>query len=605
MNRLYTKDNNPLFDKREFIKSKPQTFRNKVDAKDIVSTLEEKKVMLTNTGDPLMDLPDKDAALFCDLVYNPRLWGALYGRLSKGNLSINLKQAIAQLEIDLAKPPYSTTLESYFDKSNDYKVFKELQDTLYDPILEKYKLVVTSDAISSDDFIKADSGINFKKKYNDINFKSINYFGIAIAHAGDKKTRGIYIVNRGTAGTQDILVTDLGMAATRIIPYHTVVDHMRAGGYFAEFLLDKAVQKEFLSSDIQHIGFSGHSLGGSITQIQAVYFASLKTQGINLSRDVTFQAYGVKNVVDGVTFEFDGSWYHFAGNVLTSVVKISNNIIKSPMKLLPKKVVGVDFTGLGVTGEVIKTSRATIKMDHTKFSTNGCEEALKDLQAFVSTNYQANGAEAVVYQDGDVKGVIKVLETQTGAGSSLRTVRYISYGEPVVISEIAMPPASSDPSESLTREKVFLEKMINDINRFIDKDFDNLITENYDVFYNRLKNNYAKYKDNLNIVNYARQRDFIANSAKTICDQTIIEVNASVANYTLKALTIHSMTNYRYQGYNADNSLIVDMVDKDISDKYYEVYEGDPNLSSVATDYTAVFSKMKNYGSTKFASYNS
>ncbi|MBK2268388.1 hypothetical protein [Francisella philomiragia] len=120
MNRLYTKDNNPLFDKREFIKSKPQAFRNKVDAKDIVSTLEEKKVMLTNTEDPLTDLPDKDAALFCDLVYNPRLWGALYGRLSKGGLSINLKEAIAQLEVDLAKPPYSTTLESYFDKSDDY-----------------------------------------------------------------------------------------------------------------------------------------------------------------------------------------------------------------------------------------------------------------------------------------------------------------------------------------------------------------------------------------------------------------------------------------------------------------------------------------------------
>ncbi|MBK2268390.1 hypothetical protein IBE34_09790 [Francisella philomiragia] len=65
------------------------------------------------------------------------------------------------------------------------------------------------------------------------------------------------------------------------------------------------------------------------------------------------------------------------------------------------------------------------------------------------------------------------------------------------------------------------------------------------------------------------------------------------------------MANYRYQGYNADNSLIVDMVDIDISNKYYEAYEGDPNLSGIATNYTTVFSKMKNYGSTKFASYNS
>ncbi|MBK2268364.1 hypothetical protein [Francisella philomiragia] len=103
MNRLYTKDNNPLFDKREFIKSKPQAFRNKVNAKDIVSTLEEKNIIATNTADPLMDLPDKDAALFCDLVYNPRLWGALYGRFSKGGLSINLLEGLSEKVLEQIK----------------------------------------------------------------------------------------------------------------------------------------------------------------------------------------------------------------------------------------------------------------------------------------------------------------------------------------------------------------------------------------------------------------------------------------------------------------------------------------------------------------------
>ncbi|AJI52923.1 hypothetical protein LA55_921 [Francisella philomiragia] len=47
------------------------------------------------------------------------------------------------------------------------------------------------------------------------------------------------------------------------------------------------------------------------------------------------------------------------------------------------------------------------------------------------------------------------------------------------------------------------------------------------------------------------------------------------------------------------------MVDIDMSNKYYETYEGDPSLSGIATNYTTVFSKMKNYESTKFASYNS
>ncbi|MEY8674544.1 hypothetical protein AB9G22_09165 [Francisella philomiragia] len=98
MNRLYTKDNNPLFDKREFIKSKPQDIRNKINAKDTVSMLKEKKIIIVNTKDPLTDLPDKDAALFCDLVYNPRLWNTIYNSIYRDQQKVNLKDALIWLE---------------------------------------------------------------------------------------------------------------------------------------------------------------------------------------------------------------------------------------------------------------------------------------------------------------------------------------------------------------------------------------------------------------------------------------------------------------------------------------------------------------------------
>ncbi|AIT08847.1 hypothetical protein LO80_01875 [Candidatus Francisella endociliophora] len=639
MNKLYTKDNNPLFEKHQFIKYKPQNRRNKVDAKNIVKTLKEEGIQIL-PGEPLEDLPDKDAAIFCDLVYNPGLWAAIFKSFNINKTNINLKDAIANI-----KQENGGNLNKYFVKSKDADAFEYLSD-LYNPILEKYKLVATSDSISSDDFIRSSVGIDFTAKY-DLNFKSINYFGIAIAHFKDRKTQGIYIINRGTSaddedgflkkatfgivGSGKDILADTTMALTKLKAGGYVIKHMLAGGFFAEFLLNRDVQGlDVMESDIKHIGFSGHSLGGSITQIQEVYFADvMQRNAVNLSRAITFQAFGVKNVVDGIIIESYGAWYAYTkGDVLSSVYKVDKSVDSFSLKDIPAGVYGIDFTGKGYCKEALQSRSALPTGNDGVVFFSEHTEVMQDLNKLRAENSSFENAEALVYRNGGVVAVIKVKEISSSNGR-LREVRILSVSSDTTnpISTIPMPSKSNNEAQELLQENLFFEKMIKDIAKYINEFSEFLVADkDKSKFHERLEVNYKNYKTALNIKNYARQQDIVANIAEPVCGKTVIKVDGGF--FRLKGrVAAHSMSNYRFQGYNGDNSLIVDKVDVDFSDAYYDTLakpvglllntastiKGSAYDSTTSRDesvsafrkacknYKIVFSEMSNYKQTKFA----
>ena len=107
----------------------------------------------------------------------------------------------------------------------------------------------------------------------------------------DYSSKGVYIINRGTKSLHDF-IDDLAMGAGKLIPSPRIVPHMIQGISFGNKILDRYRPL--------NIGFSGHSLGGSIAQIQTVSFINSK-QGASLSPTKCFEPFGTKSEVDPST----------------------------------------------------------------------------------------------------------------------------------------------------------------------------------------------------------------------------------------------------------------------------------------------------------------
>jgi hypothetical protein len=221
--------------------------------------------------DPLTNLPDKDASVLCELVYESGLFNHIINEPALKNLSLG--QAIYEDE------SLKADMKAYLSKDDDGNLDIPLDDyaSYYQPILAKYKLVAVSTA------------------------NSANYFGIAVAHANDDSNSGIYVVNRGTTYSTwnaiwcDVFSSDfidMGVLG-KVMPVTIVSDHAKAGIEFANDLLKHKI--------ISNIGFTGHSLGGSVAQNQAVYYAHLEARNIlKLSPSKGFEPFGVKNEMDNL-----------------------------------------------------------------------------------------------------------------------------------------------------------------------------------------------------------------------------------------------------------------------------------------------------------------
>jgi len=306
------------------------------------------------------------------------------------------------------------------------------------------------------------------------------------------------------------------------------------GTYFAEYLLDN-------DDNIKNIGFAGHSLGGSVAQIQALYFADNKQ--IRISPHKTFEAYGVKNVVDGITLAFDGSLYHFVSNVLTSVTKVVTGFIEYSLYDIPKTAIGYLWDG---------------------------------------------GKTVVVY----------------GAGAVVDTTKYIWDGTAFVTSTVI---CSYDDSFDFCHDyDTEIKKTIIEMNAEDDAQSPaiGLDTTDYDGFHQKISSNYNNNLGNIRISNYARGGDFIAQTAKTIDAQIQIDIAEGLLNVLgyanpinlVNFLVIHTSSNYRYQGYiEANGSLLTKQVDKDNSNILY----GLKNVSN-NEDYLFVFGSMSNLSDTEF-----
>ena len=246
---------------------------------------------------PLTDLPDKDAAILCELVYESGLLNHIINEPTLSDLSLG--QAIykdgklkAEIKALLSKDdkdgsPTKGVLNMPLDNYASY----------YQPILAKYKLVAISPS------------------------NSVDYFGIAIAKECDSKNKGIYVINRGT-DTPENWITDARMALQHLIPMNTLTFCTKAGIKFAEGIID---------DNVEHVGFAGHSLGGSITQAQTVYFSSYK---VNLSPSKTFEGYGIKGFMDGVgNFDCIKNSYGF-NMVVSCSAELAHDVIKMPISAL-------------------------------------------------------------------------------------------------------------------------------------------------------------------------------------------------------------------------------------------------------------------------------
>ncbi|KFJ43992.1 hypothetical protein IBE48_05510 [Francisella philomiragia] len=243
---------------------------------------------------PLTDLPDKDAAILCELVYEQNLLNSL-------PKDKNLSSLIYDDESSLLSDKTKALLSKDEDKNSPTKgmLNMPLDDyaSYYQPVLAKYKLVAVSSS------------------------NSVDYFGIAIAKECDTKNKGIYIINRGTA-TSENWITDTRMALQHLIPVNTLTFCTKAGVEFAESVIN---------DNVEHVGFAGHSLGGSITQIQTLYFSSYD---VNLSPSKTFEGYGVKGLIDNIG-NFDCIRNSYGLNMVVSCpAELVHDVIKVPASVI-------------------------------------------------------------------------------------------------------------------------------------------------------------------------------------------------------------------------------------------------------------------------------
>jgi hypothetical protein len=205
----------------------------------------------------LKNMSDRDASVLCELVYEETFWETI--------ITESEDKSIGELLYPNGKDLDNTLKSTLSFKKQDDALFSMQQYAeYYYPILEKYKLVATSSEVGNKD----------------------GYYGIAVAYIEDEKVQGIYVINRGTTLTASDISSDLEMSLAKAFPVSLVVKHVVAGVNFAKHLKDKF--------DNPFIAFSGHSLGGSVAQLQSVYFTSSMAP---IAQSKCFEPYGVRSEV--------------------------------------------------------------------------------------------------------------------------------------------------------------------------------------------------------------------------------------------------------------------------------------------------------------------
>ncbi|WP_172106905.1 lipase family protein [Allofrancisella frigidaquae] len=284
----------------------------------------------------LTNLPDKDASVLCELVYESMMLENIV------NNRAGKEKTISNLIYNLDKKTLnkiSTTL-----LSSDVKDALEQYPHHYYPVLAKYKLVATSSQLGND----------------------VGYYGIAVAAAGDKQNKGVYVINRGTRLNSfdgiynDFLKTDIRDMAIlgKSLPVAIVSNHTKSAIEFVKYLLK--------SYNLKHIGFAGHSLGGSIAQMQAVYFVDKRFRGIRLSPSKGFEPFGIKNEADPFMKynNEDGALYYLTLNPIKAFkswqCKLAAKNCNSWQGIADKLIINyasfksdIDFTSFARNGDIV------------------------------------------------------------------------------------------------------------------------------------------------------------------------------------------------------------------------------------------------------------
>ena len=235
------------------------------------------------------------------------------------------------------------------------------------------------------------------------------------------------------------------------------------------------------NSSIKHLGFSGHSLGGSITQAQVVYFDAIRDKEFKLSISRNFEPFGIGKILTNLTNEN-----------MEIIEKEKEEIKNVPMFTSPRRM---DYLGL--------------KASSIARSTTTVNRALRNGYSGLPINYRD------------------------------KIVNYYRVGDAVAEQEV--------------------DEMLG---RII-----------------KIETNYSSLKE------------FIKNSSKGI-DVALTQALYGVKGVaTDKFYNLHTMTNYRYQGYQEQNgSLFTD----DANDANVKLLMSSSD-ETTKTRYNLVFNAMKNY----------
>ncbi|AIT08781.1 hypothetical protein LO80_01510 [Candidatus Francisella endociliophora] len=253
---------------------------------DFISTSQNKR---PTEDKVLKNMPDRDAAVLCELVYEEAVFEYIVkdSTLIEKSLSKVFYDSSNELDKDIKNILISTKSEETISAMDDYHEY-------YQPILESYKLVATSSEVGNKD----------------------GYYGIAVAYVEDEEIKGIYVINRGTTITVNDISSDLEMTLAKSFPVTRVVKHCVAGIDFAKHLKEK-YKDPFMA-------FTGHSLGGSVTQIQSVYFSDSMAP---IGQSKCFEPYGVRSEV-APTFRAvnNGTVYYLTINPEKSIKSMACNL---------------------------------------------------------------------------------------------------------------------------------------------------------------------------------------------------------------------------------------------------------------------------------------
>ena len=237
-------------------------------------------VNLPTTADSkiLKNMSDRDASVLCELVYEEAFWEIIIDDINKNKNAKTLAKNLASYVYDGNKKALNPDTASYLSKKTASDAFYYLTEYYdhYFEVLQKYKLVSTSSSVNSNP--------KFKGSDSYVDFNENDYYAITVAYVGDERNQGVYVINRGTATVQNLGTSDLDMYLKKS---PKIFD---CGIAYPEFILRE-------NPDIKNIGFSGHSLGGSITQAQVVCFDGLNDKNYSVSISKNFEPFGIGAII--------------------------------------------------------------------------------------------------------------------------------------------------------------------------------------------------------------------------------------------------------------------------------------------------------------------